>query len=214
MLDRLRLDADLGRLRSFAEGEHGRLSVLSAPDAARPVLLAELRYPTAGSPRYPAETQSLTRLRVTLPARYPFQPPTAGIETRIYHPNVFPSGVICLGTRWLPSEGLDLFLQRVIRLLCFDPLLVNVASPANREAADWYVSARRRHPGAFPTTALQFAQSGKARREHVGWHEPAGSTPIRSLHPCPACRRALRLPAGRRGTVRCPACGVRFEAST
>ncbi len=214
MIDRLRLDADLGRLRSFAESEHGRLSVLSAPDAARPVLLAELRYPTAGSPRYPTETQTLSRLRVTLPARYPFQPPTASVETRVYHPNVFPSGAICLGTRWLPSEGLDLFLQRVIRLLCFDPLLVNIASPANREAADWYLSARRRHPGAFPTTALQFAQSGQERRERVGWHEPPGSAPTRSLHSCPACRRPLRLPAGRRGTVRCPACGVRFEAST
>jgi ubiquitin-protein ligase len=211
MIDRLRLDADLDRLRAMVENEPGRIVVLSAPDVARPVLHVELRYPTAASARYPAEKQPSTRLRVTLPARYPFQPPTASIETRIYHPNVFPSGVICLGTKWLPSEGLDLFLQRVIRLLCFDPLLVNVASPANREAADWYVSARRRHPGAFPTTALNFMQPPRRRSARAAWHGPPGVAAGFSLQACPACKRRLRLPAGRLGTVRCPACGERFE---
>src|ERR1700756_2375841 len=33
-----------------------------------------------------------------------------GIKTPIFHPNVFPSGQICLGGRWLPTESLDLLV--------------------------------------------------------------------------------------------------------
>lgn len=213
MSNTLRLETDVERVRALARAHAGRIELVSVPAGASQALVADLRYPTARSRAYPAEVETRIRLRVALPSRYPFVPPVASVETPVYHPNVFPSGLVCLGTKWLPSEGLDLFLKRVIRLLTFDPLLVNVASPANRDAASWYQSARRRHPGAFPTCEVGFAMTGERRRERVGWRDAAQGAG-RSLRRCPGCARELALPAGRRGTVRCPACGQRFETET
>jgi hypothetical protein len=213
MSNTLRLETDVERVRALARAHAGRIELVSVPAGASQALVADLRYPTARSRAYPAEVETRIRLRVALPSRYPFVPPVASVETPVYHPNVFPSGLVCLGTKWLPSEGLDLFLKRVIRLLTFDPLLVNVTSPANRDAASWYQSARRRHPGAFPTCEVGFATTGERRRERVGWRDAAQGAG-RSLRRCPGCARELALPAGRRGTVRCPACGQRFETET
>ncbi|MCK7510184.1 MAG: hypothetical protein MZV70_43195 [Desulfobacterales bacterium] len=146
----VRLQSDLERLRALAASSDGRIVLLSGPTAAAPYASLDLRYATAGSDRYPVERREQTRISISLPARYPFQPPMASVQTSVWHPNVFASGTICLGTKWSPTEGLDLFVQRLARLLTFDPLLVNTASAANREAAAWYERARRQHPQAFP----------------------------------------------------------------
>jgi len=214
MTSPIRLQSDLERLQALAATSGGRIALHSGPTAASPFAIVELRYATAGSERYPLERREQTRINITLPARYPFQPPLAAVQTPIWHPNVFPSGTICLGTRWSPTEGLDLFVQRLARLLTFDPLLVNIASAANREAAAWYERARRQHPQAFPSDRPSF-ESAAARRAggRVRWQETwadDGRVPYR----CPGCARTLRLPSGRAGRVHCPGCGTRFEART
>ena len=173
-----------------------------------------MRYATAGTDRYPAERRDQIRIELSLPARYPFQPPLAAVQTPVWHPNVFVSGTICLGTKWSPSEGLDLFVQRLARLLTFDPLLVNTASAANREAAAWYETARRRFPQAFPTDFPGFATAAtRGAGSRVRWQE-ASNEDGRVPFPCPGCARILRLPSGRTGRVRCPRCGASFEART
>lgn len=209
-----RLRTDLERLRALAATTGGRIVVRSERSAAFAGVQIDLRYAVPGSERYPAEIQRQTRLTVSLPARYPFQAPVASVHPAVWHPNVFPSGTICLGTRWLPTEGLDLFVQRVVRLLTFDPLLVNTASPANRAAAAWYERALRRHPGAFPSDRPAFDDpSPRGPGVRVGWRDAAG-TAERVLRTCPSCTRSLRLPQGRSGRVRCPGCGTSFEAAT
>ena len=212
MTSAVRLRSDAERLQALAAASSGRIVIESLPDAASPSLVLRLFYPTAGNSHYPRERQSETRLKIALPGRYPFQPPVASVQTPIFHPNVYPSGVVCLGTKWLPSEGLDLFVQRLLRLLTFDPLLVNTASPANREAASWYDRARRRHRDAFPSADPAFGQGTKpsSSAKWKNLDEPAA----RVLRECPACSRKLRLPSGRSGNVRCPACGRRFEVSS
>ena len=213
MTSALRLSSDTDRLRALAAASDGHITLESTPTPAAPSALLRLHYPTAGNQRYPAERQREIRLKITLPERYPFHPPAAAVLSAIYHPNVYPSGVVCLGTKWLPSEGLDLFVQRLARLLTFDPLLVNTASPANREAAAWYDRARRRSRQAFPSAQPDFERSSASRRSRVSWKnldDPGG----RVLRACPACARKLRLPAGRSGTVRCPGCHHRFEVSS
>lgn len=214
MTSPIRLQADHERLRALAAASGGMIAVLAGPTAAAPQADVELRYAIARSERYPADVTRQTRLRISLPERYPFQPPAAAVLTPVWHPNVFPSGTICLGTRWLASEGLDLFVQRIARLLTFDSLLVNTASAANRVAAEWYERTRRQRPEAFPSDR---PQSGAAApglgRNRVGWRETATDDGRVARH-CPSCGRTLRLPAGRRGRVRCPGCGAAFEAST
>jgi hypothetical protein len=214
MTSPIRLQSDLERLRALAASSGGRVVLLTGPTAAAPFARLELRYTTAGSHRYPVERCDQTRIDISLPARYPFQPPVAAVQAPVWHPNVFASGTICLGTKWSPTEGLDLFVQRVARLLTFDPLLVNTASAANREAAAWYEQARRQHPQAFPTDFPGFATTaaaGSGGRLH--WRD-APPDDGRVSYPCPGCARTLRLPPGRTGRVRCPRCGANFEART
>jgi hypothetical protein len=213
MTSPIRLEADHERLRALAAASGEMIGLLTGPTAALPQADLELRYAIARSERYPVDLTRQTRLRIALPGRYPFQPPTATVLTPVWHPNVFPSGTICLGTKWLASEGLDLFVQRIARLLTFDSLLVNTASAANRAAAEWYQRARQRHPDAFPTDTPQFSVAApRAGRGRLGWREAADDG--RVARRCPSCERTLRLPAGRRGRVRCPGCGTAFEAST
>jgi hypothetical protein len=201
----LRREADLARLRELAALSGGRIGLLEAPSrAGRPIRLS-IRCRTAASESYPQTAQEGVTLRIDLPSRYPFERPVLTVESRIFHPNVFASGVVCQGEKWLPGEGLDLVVKRIIRLVTFDPSHVNPASAANRTAAAWYLQQRSRTPQAFPTDRVDFASSGPAT---------ATNEPSRVVRHCPACGKGLRLPAGKTGVVTCPACRHDVEVST
>lgn len=210
----LRRAADLDRLAALAQASGGRLRVLDAPTMiGRPIRL-HLDVVTAGGPSYPGVGQRGITLRIDTPARYPFERPVVTVETPVFHPNVFPSGVVCQGQQWLPSEGMDLFVLRIARLLAFDPAFTNPASPANRVAADWYLKLRSRAPQSFPSDRVDLAAASPddpGSPARVGADAAAGDRVIRA---CPRCERKLRLPAGRSGIVACPGCGHEFEVST
>lgn len=206
----VRRAADLARLRSLAQSAGGKISVLE--DARPDRYVVDLRYFTVGSRDYPRVKQPASRLVVDLGARYPFQPPAANVVTPIFHPNVFASGLVCLGAKWLPSEGMDLFVQRIARLLTFDPLLLNLQSAANGEAMHWYRRVAVLHPEAFPTDRVELELT-ETPTPRVQWQDPpagAERVPV----PCPHCATTLRLPAGKSGTVRCPRCTREFTANT
>lgn len=194
----LRLERDRERIQSLPERSGGLVRVLSLPQPRNPTLELELGYRTAESAAYPRHARSQTRVQIDFSSRYPFVAPIARISTPILHPNVWESGVICLGSKWTASEGIDLFVHRIARLITFDPLLVNEQSVANRNALPWYQRSRRQHPDAFPS-------------DQVHWREPAVSTTVLA---CTACGARLRLPTGRRGLVNCPRCQHDFEART
>lgn len=196
----LRRQADVARLRELATRSDGRIELLD--DGSRPgrPIRIRVRCRTAASASYPQSHQDEVRLRIDLPARYPFERPVVTVETPIFHPNIFASGVICQGDKWLPAEGLDLLIKRIVRLATFDTGHVNPASAANRAAAAWYLQQRDRTPQAFPTDTLAFLAPAAA--------------PERVVRRCPACAKGMRLPAGRRGTVSCPGCGRDFDVAT
>jgi hypothetical protein len=203
----LRRDADLARLRELALESGGRIELLETPArAGRPIRLA-IRCRTAASESYPQARQEGVTLRIDLPSRYPFERPVLTVESRIFHPNIFASGVVCQGDKWLPGEGLDLLVKRLIRLVTFDPAHVNPASAANRSAAAWYLQQRKRTPEAFPTDRVEFGSAATASAT-------ASDATARVVRPCPACGKGLRLPAGRNGVVACPACRHEFAVST
>lgn len=206
----LRREADLARLRELALQSGGRVELLETPSrAGRPIRLA-IRCRTAASEGYPQSAQAGVTgvtLRIDLPSRYPFERPVLTLETRIFHPNVFASGVVCQGDKWLPGEGLDLLVKRIIRLVTFDPAHVNPASAANRAAAAWYLQQRNRTPEAFPTDRVEFTGLSQAPAA-------ASAGPARVVRHCPACGKGLRLPAGKAGVVTCPACRRDFDVET
>jgi ubiquitin-protein ligase len=202
----LRREADLARLRELSAASAGKLELLEAtPRPGKPIRVA-VHCRTAASSAYPQLIQQGVTMRIDLPARYPFERPVVTVESRIFHPNIFASGVICQGEKWLPGEGLDLLVKRVMRLITFDPGHVNPASAANRAAAAWYLQQRVRTPEAFPTDRLDFLQTPPAGA--------ARSEAQRVVRSCPVCGKGLRLPAGRSGTVACPGCGHEFQVAT
>lgn len=204
----LRLRSDAQHLDRLAAASGGELVVREHASAARRRVVLALNLRTAADEAYPQRARESVRLVIDLPQRYPFEPPVARVDaaTPVFHPNVFANGVVCIGTRWLPSEGLDLFVTRLARLLAFDPLLVNLGSAANAVAAHWYSRALRAHPAAFPSGRIRWAEA------------PEPSSPpadaARVLRSCPGCGATLRLPAGREGEVACPRCASVFRAST
>jgi hypothetical protein len=213
MPNQVRLDADADRLRALAAASRGKIGIVALPAPGSPRFALDLGYAIAGSAGYPADRRTHTRLVIDLPARYPFMPPAARIATPIFHPNVYPSGLVCLGTKWLPSEGMDLFVRRIAQLITFDPLIVNLHSVANAAALRWYQQALRRAPHAFPTERVELALA-EAEGKSVGWRDSESAGDARVNRACPHCGASLRLPAGRRGTVRCPKCSGAFEAAT
>jgi hypothetical protein len=207
-----RREVDIARLRALVATSGGRLGIVTLPVAGRPRFVLDLGYATVGSHRYPTERQPMSRVAIDLAPRHPFQPPVTTVLTPIFHPHVFASGIVCIGSKWLASEGMDLFVHRVVRLLAFDPLLMNPHSIADGAAHAWYQAALRRHPEAFPTDVAALALTVD---EHRGSGSAARITATeRAIRHCPHCRVGLRLPAGRSGAVRCPECGRDFQTNT
>jgi ubiquitin-protein ligase len=203
----LRRDQDQASLDALLVRARGELSAETRLNCRAPKIALRLNLPTLASASLPPAWQASCGLEIQLPARYPFEPPSARVIGKMWHPNVFINGNICVGSRWQATEGLDLFVARIARLLVFDPMLVNLNSVANQAAAIWYRAALNTHAQDFPSVP--------SRSTH--WlHDPRGSNRdlARTIHACPSCAAQLRLPTGRTGVVQCPRCRQDFEIST
>ncbi|KAH8266361.1 hypothetical protein KR038_001580, partial [Drosophila bunnanda] len=92
------------------------------------------------------------RAELCFPPDYPFSPPSMKFLSKIWHPNIYKSGKVCISVlqppssmsmvedhaeRWNPTQNVRTILLSVI-LLLNEP---NILSPANGIAAFWY----RRH---------------------------------------------------------------------
>lgn len=200
-----RRDVDIAHVRALAAASDARVGIVALPVPGRPRFVLDLRVTTPGSARYPAERRETSRVAIDLAPRHPFAPPAATVLTPVFHPHVFASGLVCVGAKWVPGEGMDLYVKRLMRLLAFDPLLLNPQSVANGAAQQWLARAQREHPEAFPTDPAALAMASGT----------PGDAPVpRVVVRCPACGTGLRLPAGRDGRVDCPRCGHAFAAQT
>ncbi len=198
----LRRQSDIELVDRLVTRSAGRIQLRQIFELSSGQLKLRMHLPTSTDESFPMVRNAYTDFAITLPARYPFASPVVNIETTIFHANVFTNGTVCLGTQWQASEGLDLFIARVVRLLTYDPLLLNLDSPANGAAARWYMRASTQNPNAFPTLS----------REQRSWlFDPRAEKVI--VH-CPSCKQAIRLPTGKSGTLICPSCQHEFKATT
>ena len=76
-------------------------------------------------------------LKIVCGQEYPDKPPTVKFLSRMFHPNVYANGELCLDilqNRWSPTYDVAAILTSIQSLL-HDP---NPNSPANAEAAQLY----------------------------------------------------------------------------
>ncbi|MBT0032529.1 MULTISPECIES: ubiquitin-conjugating enzyme E2 [Vibrio harveyi group] len=202
-----RVQEDLRKIELLSRETNGRVALVSTTGNPVRELVIDLTYPTAGSSDFPNSIQNKTTVKIELLSRYPFQEPSAKIMTPIYHPNVYSSGQICFGTKWLPSQSLDLLVRRIIKIITFDESLLNEASPANGSALSWYRIAVAQHPSSFPTTKLGLESQPK---KTMSWNNVETKVVVNCTH----CGASLRLLSGKRGNVNCPNCKKGFYAET
>jgi ubiquitin-protein ligase len=94
-------------------------------------------------------TRDIHRVLFNLGPSYPAQPPTVQMLDipPVFHPNVFASGVVCIGPMsWTAEEGLGFLVIRVAKMLLYFDEVTNPSHPANGEAAVWYMANKKRFP--------------------------------------------------------------------
>lgn len=197
----LRRQSDHALIAALVERSGGQLKVVGQFDQHTKQLRLRATLPTSQTNAYPNQTPAPLEFTISFPARYPFEAPSAKVDTPIFHPNVFTNATICLGAQWSISEGLDQFVARILRLLTYDPQLVNVHSAANATAARWYGQLLTQTPDVFPTIS----------RAQAHWiYEPRLAPTDRKTIACPHCQQKIRLPAlpatFTSGVITCPSC--------
>jgi ubiquitin-protein ligase len=211
-----RRDEDVAKLKSLEQLTAGRIRITQVSGSPVSQIQLKLTVRTAGDDTFPSSALREVDATIQLGARYPFEEPAVSISTKVFNPNVYTSGRVCLGSKWLATEYLDLLAQRLFKILAFDESILNTSSAANGEAARWYIRARLKHPADFPTDALTVA--GAKPSSSVRWTDMSGAPPTpadrRIIVPCPKCQTKLRLPKGRSGDVSCPACKHSFSVNT
>lgn len=160
---------DLAKITRLGTRSHGRITVGETLGSPPSEITVSLNYKTAASARYPEDVRDTTRIKIILSARYPFHEPHVDILDPVFNPNVYPSGRVCLGKKWLATEGLDLVVLRVVKILTFDPEILNDWAPANMEAARWYKAVLAAHPGAFPSEKVAVTEDIPPQK--VMWSE-------------------------------------------
>ena len=95
----------------------------------------------------PAETPwegGTFKLQLEFSEEYPNKPPKVKFLSKIFHPNVYADGSICLDilqNMWTPIYDITAILTSIQSLLC-DP---NPNSPANGEAARLFMDNKREY---------------------------------------------------------------------
>lgn len=113
-----------------------------------------LQFTLQGPKGSPYENGSF-KLTVTIPQKYPLEPPLVKFTTPVYHPNIDKGGRICMDIlkmpptgAWLPTITLETLLVSLQTLMANpnpdDPLMMEIANEYKYNR-DSYIDNARRH---------------------------------------------------------------------
>ncbi len=137
--ERLRaLVVDQREVQLLSEADPQHIKVVPNTDHAATAYEITFRYPGIMLGDHGPERITEHRVAITLPADYPVAAPLVHWLTPIYHPNVSPSGAVCLGVlmhRYMPGLGLA-YIVRMLRDIA-QYRNYDMFNPFNRDAAEW-----------------------------------------------------------------------------
>jgi ubiquitin-protein ligase len=138
------------------------------------------------------------RIFLEFPRAYPLEaPPTFKRVSPLFHPNIYPHGVFCLGfegdRKWRPSVSLESLVLHVSRLIRFDPDWVNIYPPANRTTEFWEEFLKR---ATLPVDGDTFVVGDESGPDVP----PAAASPAATAVPGPTPEP--KRPAPTRPTIR------------
>lgn len=104
------------------------------------------------------------RIDIQFACSHPFNPPKVIFSTKIFHPNIFPDGTVCMDIlldQWSSSMTIRTLLLSICSLL-FDP---NPDHAANFDAAQCYRSDRERYREIVREWILEFANDSDLKKK-------------------------------------------------
>ena len=107
------------------------------------------------------------RVRIDLPVAYPGKQPLVQLLTPIFHPNVWPNNIVCLGGHWRVAEYLDNLILRIGAIIQYDKDYLNLQSVANVDARAW----AERNMQLFPVGRCTFKNviDGPQEIQEIKW---------------------------------------------
>ena len=209
VLSKERIDSDLSKIRELSHNSSGKVKLVSFKNSK---VIIELLFKTIEN-KDGKITQN-SKIEMVLPSNYPFTGPKVTFTTKIFHPNVYTSGLVCLGPKdWVISEPLSMLVERIINIIIYDPKMVNPNSPANVDAANWYSNNLNKNPNLFPTD--NFSKTDEKSKPKIKWSSSSDTQAVeKTVVVCTYCETKLRLPKGKKGKVKCPKCNNIIEVQT
>jgi tetratricopeptide (TPR) repeat protein len=113
-------------------------------------------------------------LEVNLTLGYPRRAPQCRMLTPVFHPN-FDDSMVCIGDFWAASEGLDLLIIRIGRMIAYQEY--NTKSPLNGLAAKWAAQNSQLLPIDPRPVAPPFSEASRASGP-AGEGAPASAEPV------------------------------------
>lgn len=175
-------------------GQGGRTKLEVQPVGSRPYQAYNLVFHCTGYVDELGATRRRHQLFLEFPRAYPMEtPPTFKRVSPLFHPNIYPHGVFCLGfegdRKWRPGISLESLVLHVSRLIRFDPDWVNLDPPANRTRSFWeeFIKKVRLPADESPFVVGDDSQEPPAPRAEV----------VRRPPPTPAARRPIRVEPSR-----------------
>lgn len=112
------------------------------------------------SGRYTVSAVDRCTVKVTLWDSYPHIAPNIRMLSLppVFHPDWYSKGTYCSSEPWHPDTPLKDFVLRMIRTLCWDPSVMEMNSPANYKALNWY-QKNRNNPVLFPSDNILLTEN-------------------------------------------------------